>query len=74
MKSEIRLGCVHCDRDDFDGISSIPEDWSEVAELQSYEEAARPIEFSGPGSPLDWETHMGICTDCQKEQRSDANG
>ena len=74
MKGKIRLGCAHCDREDFDGIDSIPEDWSEITELQSYEEATRPIQFSGTGSPLNWETHMGICPDCQKEQRSDANG
>lgn len=75
MKRRIRLGCAHCDREDFDGTDSIPEDWSEVTELQSYEEATRPIQFSdSSGSPLNWETHMGICPDCQKEQRSDANG
>jgi len=64
----IRLACVACDREDFDGVHELPKDWEELREIQSYEESLEGIE---PGnkerSCLDWYTHLGICPDCWKE-------
>ena len=52
---EIRLGCFDCDRDDFDGIPEIPDDWEGVGEADD------------SGSVFDWQTHFGLCPDCQEE-------
>lgn len=49
----IRLGCCHCDRMDCDGIEAYPTDWTRI----------QPVNQS---SLLGWETHLGICPDCQK--------
>jgi hypothetical protein len=66
---QIRLGCLHCDRDDFDGVNELPQDWTHVAPVQRWELAIRPVEAkSGDGrSIFDWQTHLGICPDCQAE-------
>ena len=72
MKENIRLGCVRCDREDFDGISSLPDDWTEVTQLQTLDEATRPIGQLDSGSSWSWETHIGICPECQGED--DTNG
>ena len=32
----IRLGCVHCDRLDQDGISMLPEAWESIASVQEW--------------------------------------
>lgn len=48
----IRLGCRGCDRTDFDNIDSLPSDWMDV-ELNL--------------SPGHWETHIGLCPECQSE-------
>jgi hypothetical protein len=62
----VRLGCIYCDRGDFDGVSEIPSDWSDVQEVQSLEDALRPVSFeSDTRSVLDWETHLGVCPECQ---------
>lgn len=50
----IRLGCKGCDRRDFDYCLSLPPDWKEV-ELNLNQ---------GDGA---WETHLGLCPDCQAE-------
>jgi hypothetical protein len=67
MSGKIRLGCACCDRDDFDGVDELPTDWERITELQSYEQSLVPKGFSGRDneSCLDWQTHLGICPDCQ---------
>lgn len=63
----VRLACVGCDIEDYDGIT--PEElsnivaigaWSGVDEVQSYAESI----FSGPGSCGEWWTHLGWCPEC----------
>ncbi|HEY2827896.1 MAG TPA: hypothetical protein VGJ04_09875 [Pirellulales bacterium] len=67
MNGRIRLGCVACDRDDFDCVDALPTDWEEITEVQSYESSLVPKGFSDRDneSCLDWQTHLGICPDCQ---------
>jgi hypothetical protein len=69
----VRLGCNDCDRDDCDGITEARLDelratWEGIAEMQSYEEAIAEIEPNDPRSEriLDWETHCGVCPECQE--------
>ena len=63
----IRLGCLYCDRADFDGVFELPNDWSDIQAVQSLEEASRQVEESDSDSRsvLDWETHLGVCPACQ---------
>ena len=64
----IRLGCMRCFRDDFDGICDLPDDWEDIEEVQSLEESLREIDPDDPDEDVTfWETHMGLCPDCQKE-------
>lgn len=64
--NEIRLGCLQCNRDDHDGITVIPTDWSDVERIQTYDESiAEPDPDDPLASVLDWETHLGVCPDCQ---------
>lgn len=49
---EIRLACYACDREDFDGVASIPLGWAHVTELENTE-------------PTGWWTHLGWCPDCK---------
>jgi hypothetical protein len=72
----IRLACMYCDRQDFDGISeqslqdAIAGGWEYVDQVQSQAEAAQthPIGKEPPGfSVFDWWTHLGICPDCRKD-------
>ena len=72
----IRLGCSECDCTDKDFITAAEleqcpaEGWTEITEVQSYEQACREIEpAETPGaSVLDWQTHLGICPDCGSEE------
>lgn len=59
-----RLGCLFCDRDDFDGIAEIPADWYAVDRVQSYEDSYAE-EIDQRGSPFDWQTHIGVCPECE---------
>lgn len=62
----IRLACHHCDTDEYDGVTEIPPDWSDVDEIQSYEASLVPVEMNdSTRSPLEWYTHLGTCPDCQ---------
>lgn len=63
----IRLGCLFCDRDDFDGIEEIPEDWYGVDYVQSYEDSYAEA-IDEVDSPFDWQTHIGVCPDCEASQ------
>ena len=65
----IRLGCVHCDRSDFDGVIELPTDWLNVTEVQSYESSIQPVDATDEGrSALDWSTHLGVCPACSDQQ------
>ena len=65
----IRLGCIHCSRDDFDGTDKLPEDWEDIDEVQSYEDSISEVDPDDPSADITfWETHMGVCPDCLKEQ------
>ena len=68
----IRLGCFYCDREDCDGISEIPDDWTDVQEVQSLTESLRPVALDelGNRSVLDWQTHLGVCPECRAGTRS----
>jgi len=69
-----RLACDSCFREDFDGVKELPSDWTGIREFQSlkasmstYDELGDPDEPPG-FSVLDWQTHFGLCPDCQKDQ------
>ena len=64
---KVRLGCVHCDRDDCDSVESLPEDWHRVEEIAPWEEACRPVQ-AGEAGVFDWQTHLGVCPACWSEQ------
>ena len=72
MPGTIRLGCLYCDRTDFDGVGQLPADWEDIDEVQSYDEAIREV---APGdnrrSVLDWETHVGVCPECRQINEED---
>ena len=66
MSGKIRLGCHHCDREDFDGIDDLPTDWMDIHEVQSLPEATREVDFDDKSrSALDWQTHLGVCPECR---------
>ena len=71
MARTIRLACMLCDRQDFDGISpkelarAIASGWQEVGRVQTYAEASRTYIDPPPGySVFDWWTHLGWCPEC----------
>jgi hypothetical protein len=58
---------MHCDRDDFDGVDVLPEDWEEIGEVRSYDESMREVAVDDQTrSVFDWQTHLGVCPECQK--------
>jgi hypothetical protein len=63
----IRLGCIYCDRQDCDGITEIPADWTDVQQLQSLVDSNTPLASYNPTlrCVLDWQTHLGVCPECQ---------
>jgi len=73
-KLKFRLGCIHCDRNDFDGIEQIPTDWQTVFPVQLWETSVKPFELSRQTSSIfAWETHLGVCPACSDQfERSDA--
>ena len=58
MPNTIRLACRLCDCEDYDGVASLPRDWFNVEEFQSYADSIRPENY--------WHTHLGVCPDCQE--------
>ena len=61
MNGRIRLGCIVCSRDDFDGIDRLPEDWEDIDEVQSFEESIQEVDPDDPdGDVTFWETHIGV--------------
>ena len=68
MTKTIRLGCVRCDREDFDGVDELPHNWEDIDELQSYEDSIKEVAADDPsGDVTFWQTHLGVCPDCQQE-------
>ena len=72
----LRLGCHYCDAA-LDGIDCIPPVWSDVEEIRSYEQAIEPIPDGQDRNKygdtvVDWETHVGVCPECQKEHTDEA--
>ena len=62
----IRLACLICDREDFDGVDVLPSDWEDIAEVQTYEESIREIARDDPdGDVTAWHTHLGVCPHCR---------
>ena len=73
MPGRIRLGCMCCDREDFDGIDNLPDDWEEIDEVQSFEDSIREVAPDDPDADVTfWETHIGVCRECQQLQRRQA--
>lgn len=65
-----RLACVSCDRDDYDGVYRLPQNWTEIQKVQSLTESKEPVEeFDSARSLFDWHTHTGYCPECQKAER-----
>lgn len=65
---KIRLGCMFCDRNDFDGVDAIPAAWFSVDEIQSYEAS---IKAAGANEDhCAWYTHLGVCPECQESAMS----
>lgn len=66
---KIRLGCIHCDRCDCDGIDEMPSDWREIFPIRDWQSSIEPVESSDRSdqSALAWETNLGICPDCYSE-------
>ena len=68
MIGTIRLGCICCMREDYDGIDKLPDDWEDIDEVQSYEESIREVDPDDVDADVTfWETHMGVCPDCLKD-------
>jgi hypothetical protein len=60
---------MFCDREDFDGVDSLPSDWFAVDEVQSYEESIREADLSDMTiTVFDWYTHLGVCPECQQAE------
>jgi hypothetical protein len=75
MSGTIRLGCIFCSREDFDGIDRLPNDWEDIDEVQSYAESIEEIDSDDPnGDVTFWETHMGVCPKCQTHDSTSAAG
>ena len=71
-RGSIRLACLGgCFRDDHDGIWVLPSDWTDIEEVQSLQDSLSVYDDDDddpapPGySVMDWETHAGLCPDCQ---------
>ena len=72
MRGKIRLGCDSCDRNDFDFITTLPTDWTEITEVQDFDESIREVAIDDYSrSPFDWQTHLGTCPQCQVEEDKD---
>lgn len=62
-----RLACVSCDRDDYDGVYRLPQNWTDIQKVQSLAESKEPVEEGDSTRSLfDWHTHEGYCPECQQ--------
>ena len=65
----IRLACVSCDRDDYDGVWRLPKDWADVSREQTLADSLREVaEGDSSRSVFDWHTHTGYCPECQQAE------
>lgn len=66
----IRLACMYCFRDDFDGVRLLPGDWRGIEECQSLQAALSIYDETDEDpaprgySVMDWWTHKGTCSEC----------
>jgi hypothetical protein len=68
-QGKIRLACGECDRDDFDGVNRLPNDWIDITEVQALKESRREVDVDDQSrNVFEWYTHIGTCPDCQKEE------
>jgi predicted RNA-binding Zn-ribbon protein involved in translation (DUF1610 family) len=59
--------CIHCDRNDFDGVDTLPDNGVDIEEVRSYAEATREVAADDQTrSVFDWRTHLGVCPECQQ--------
>lgn len=63
---KIRLACMFCDRDDFDGVDNIPTNWFSVDESQTCDALLQEAGIVEATSS--WYTHLGVCPDCQQSE------
>lgn len=65
-----RLACVSCDRDDYDSVYRLPQNWTGIQKVQSLAESKESVEEGdSTRSLLDWQTHTGYCPECQNAER-----
>lgn len=63
----IRLACVSCDRDDYDGVWRFPKNWTDIQKWQTLSESMKEVaEGDSRRSAFDWFTHSGYCPECQQ--------
>jgi hypothetical protein len=78
VKKCVRLACVNCDREDFDGITpkklaamKAKGEWQDISEVQTYEESIKTYgnpDGAPPGFDVTkWYTHLGACPECAKD-------
>lgn len=60
---QIRLGCMFCDRSDGDGLHAIPSSWFAVEQVQDFDVSTQAMSSDGSGAA--WQTHLGVCPECQ---------
>ena len=75
-QKNIRLSCMECDRQDFDGIDAATlkkckrAGWEDISREQTYEQSIKTYnddeEVPPYYSALDWFTHLGICPECKE--------
>ena len=63
---KIRLAFRFCDRDDFNGVETIPVTWFSVDETQSHEASLK--EAAANEDCFAWYTHLGVCPECQETE------
>jgi hypothetical protein len=65
----VRLGCIDCDRADFEWITreelvaAVAAGWEGVEEVQSLRDSMDPNLSGGRAT---WETHLGYCPPCAR--------
>jgi hypothetical protein len=66
VPGKFRLSCLECNREDFEFVDELPTDWEDIHRMQTLAESMREVDPDDQSrSPLDWETHLGVCPDCR---------
>jgi hypothetical protein len=63
-RGKFRLACASCDRNDFDFVAVLPEDWHGIQLIQSLSDSLKEAGSDCDGI-LQWYTHLGTCPRCQ---------